>query len=210
MHSLIMPHCIAHMTSHAAGKMLGLQGDESTCKRKRCMMSSVCVCLRDIQLASSLSPDSPSRSASSSAGNPAQKFALGTRLDLGGFVAAFIFRTCELEPHTGDIHCPPPSSFIINHKHKCNIQTCCRIFFMESFALPQNFTWTSAHMCNSRTCGKMFFISVENAYRVVRKKVTVLLSTSLAWAASAGCSWAVLFSQPCTNFFAQPCRSLKG
>ena len=34
------------------------------------------------------------------------------------------------------------------------------------------------------------------------KKVTVL-GTSLAWPAWAGCSWAELFLQPSTNFFAQ-------
>ena len=39
----------------------------------------------------------------------------------------------------------------------------------------------------------------------MRKKVTVLLSTSLAWPAWAGCSRAELFSQPGTIFFAQPC-----
>ena len=36
-------------------------------------------------------------------------------------------------------------------------------------------------------------------YRVVRK-VTVLLSNSLAWPALAGCDWAELFSEPGTNF----------
>ena len=42
-------------------------------------------------------------------------------------------------------------------------------------------------------------------YTVVHNEVTVLLSTSLAWPAWAGCSRAELFSQPGTNFFAQPC-----
>ena len=44
-------------------------------------------------------------------------------------------------------------------------------------------------------------------YRVVQKKGTVLLSTSLAWpaAAVAGCSWAEAFSQLSSISFAQPC-----
>ena len=42
----------------------------------------------------------------------------------------------------------------------------------------------------------------------MRKKVTVLLSTSLAWPAWAGGRGAELFSQPGTNFFAQPCTKL--
>ena len=41
--------------------------------------------------------------------------------------------------------------------------------------------------------------------RVVRKKVTVLLSTSLAWPPWVDCGQAELFSQPGTNFSAQPC-----
>ena len=47
-------------------------------------------------------------------------------------------------------------------------------------------------------------ISKSNMYSIVHKKVTVLL-TSLAWPAWAVCNWAELFSQPGTNFFAQPC-----
>ena len=43
-------------------------------------------------------------------------------------------------------------------------------------------------------------------YRVVQKKGTVLLSTSLAWPAVAGCSWAETFSQLSSISFAQPCR----
>ena len=42
-------------------------------------------------------------------------------------------------------------------------------------------------------------------YRVVHKKGTVLLSTSLAWPAVAGCSRAETFSQPISISFAQPC-----
>ena len=42
-------------------------------------------------------------------------------------------------------------------------------------------------------------------YRVVQKKGTVLLSTSLAWPAVAGCSWAETFSQLSAISFAQPC-----
>ena len=61
----------------------------------------------------------------------------------------------------------------------------------------------------------MFPIQIEvnrticaTLYSVVNKKVTVLLSTSLACPAWAGCNWAELFSQPGTNFFAQPCMYL--
>ena len=42
-------------------------------------------------------------------------------------------------------------------------------------------------------------------YRVVQKKGTVLLSTSLAWPAVAGCSRAEIFSQLSSISFAQPC-----
>ena len=40
----------------------------------------------------------------------------------------------------------------------------------------------------------------------MQKKRTVLLSTSLAWPAVAGCSWAETFSQLSSISFAQPCR----
>ena len=42
-------------------------------------------------------------------------------------------------------------------------------------------------------------------YRVVQKKGTVLLGTSLAWPAVAGCSRAETFSQLSAISFAQPC-----
>ena len=42
-------------------------------------------------------------------------------------------------------------------------------------------------------------------YRLVQKKDTVLLSTSLAWPAVAGCSRAETFSQLSAFSFAQPC-----
>ena len=42
-------------------------------------------------------------------------------------------------------------------------------------------------------------------YRLVQKKRTGLLSTSLAWPAVAGCSRAETFSQLSTISFAQPC-----
>ena len=42
-------------------------------------------------------------------------------------------------------------------------------------------------------------------YRVVQKKGTVLLSTSLAWPAVAGCSRAETFSQLSSISFTQPC-----
>ena len=41
-------------------------------------------------------------------------------------------------------------------------------------------------------------------YRVVQKKGTVLLRTSLAWPAVVGCSWAETFSQLNSISFAQP------
>ena len=41
----------------------------------------------------------------------------------------------------------------------------------------------------------------------MHKKVNALLSTSLAWPAWAGDSWAELFSQAGTNFSAQPCST---
>ena len=47
-------------------------------------------------------------------------------------------------------------------------------------------------------------------YRNVQKKVTVLLSTSLAWLAVAGCSQAEPFSQLSAISFAQPCTSETG
>ena len=40
----------------------------------------------------------------------------------------------------------------------------------------------------------------------MQKKVTDLLSTSLAWLAMAGCSWAETFSQLSSISFARPCR----
>ena len=43
-----------------------------------------------------------------------------------------------------------------------------------------------------------------DTYRLVQKKGTVLLSTSLAWPAVAGCSRAETFSQLSSISFAQP------
>ena len=45
-------------------------------------------------------------------------------------------------------------------------------------------------------------------YGLVQQKGTVLLSTSLAWPAVAGCSRAESFSQLSANSFAQPCTRL--
>ena len=45
----------------------------------------------------------------------------------------------------------------------------------------------------------------EHCTELCRKKGTVLLSTSLAWPAVAGCSQAETFSQLSTFSFAQPC-----
>ena len=46
-------------------------------------------------------------------------------------------------------------------------------------------------------------------YRVVQKKGTVLLSTSLAWPAVAGCSRAETFSLLSAISFAQPCTVIE-
>ena len=59
----------------------------------------------------------------------------------------------------------------------------------------------------------VIYISCSSAdwraiYRVVQKKGTVLLSTSLAWPAVAGCSWAETFSQLSSISFSQPCRDV--
>ena len=47
--------------------------------------------------------------------------------------------------------------------------------------------------------------NISSMYRLVQKKGTVLLSTSLAWPAVAGCTWAETFSQLSSISFAQPC-----
>ena len=49
---------------------------------------------------------------------------------------------------------------------------------------------------------------VLRTYRVVQKKGTVLLSTSLAWPAVADCSRAETFSQLSAISFAQPCSCI--
>ena len=49
-------------------------------------------------------------------------------------------------------------------------------------------------------------LSLATIYRLVQKKGTVLLSTSLAWPAMAGCSRAETFSQLSAISFAQPCK----
>ena len=46
---------------------------------------------------------------------------------------------------------------------------------------------------------------INRVYRLVQKKGTVLLSTSLAWPAVAGCSRAETLSQLSSISFAQPC-----
>ena len=46
----------------------------------------------------------------------------------------------------------------------------------------------------------------QDKTRLGQKKGTVLLSTSLAWPAVAGCSRADIFSQLGAISFAQPCR----
>ena len=47
-------------------------------------------------------------------------------------------------------------------------------------------------------------VGLLKEYSIVRRKATILLSTSTAWPAWVGCSWAELFSQPDNNIFAQP------
>ena len=49
--------------------------------------------------------------------------------------------------------------------------------------------------------------AIREMYRLVQKKGTVLLSTSLAWLAVAGCSRAETFTQLSSISFAQPCTS---
>ena len=46
-------------------------------------------------------------------------------------------------------------------------------------------------------------------YRLVQKKGTVFLSTSLAWPAVAGCSRVETFSQLSSISFAQPCTDMQ-
>ena len=43
-------------------------------------------------------------------------------------------------------------------------------------------------------------------YRLVQKKGTVLISTSLVWPVVAGCRWAETFSQLSSISFPQPCN----
>ena len=52
---------------------------------------------------------------------------------------------------------------------------------------------------------RSFINKIDRIYRVVQKKGTGLLNTSLAWPAVAGCSPAETFSQLCSISFAQPC-----
>ena len=60
----------------------------------------------------------------------------------------------------------------------------------------------------SRGCGliTISFLSCCSTYRLVQKRGTVLLSTSLAWLAVAGCSRAESFSRLSPISFAQPCN----
>ena len=46
-------------------------------------------------------------------------------------------------------------------------------------------------------------------YRIVQKKGTVLLSTSLVWPALVGCSRVETFSQLRAIYFAQPCTRFR-
>ena len=84
----------------------------------------------------------------------------------------------------------------------------------------------AAQNCSMKVCSKCFISSPDKAgnwnfctnlfchteiiiayYRLVPKKGTVLLSTSMTWPAVAGCSRAETFSQLSSLSFAQPCTS---
>ena len=58
---------------------------------------------------------------------------------------------------------------------------------------------------NARKCCIIVQLLKVMSYRLLQKKGTVLLSTSLAWQAVAGCSRAETFSQLSAISFAQPC-----
>ena len=60
-----------------------------------------------------------------------------------------------------------------------------------------------------RTIGGQSAVRDDRKYRLVQKKGTVLLSTSLAWPAVAGCSRAETFSQLSSFSFAQPCIRIR-
>ena len=77
---------------------------------------------------------------------------------------------------------------------------------LSTFPSQANCSLESQRPCHSDldlSVGKAWF----NPYlhRLVQKKGTVLLSTSLAWPAVAGCSRAETFSQLSSISFAQPC-----
>ena len=69
-------------------------------------------------------------------------------------------------------------------------------------ALGKNFYPKAFCAKNGHT---IIFNMARNMYRLVQKKGTVLLSTSLAWPAVAGCNHAETFSQLSPISFAQPC-----
>ena len=91
---------------------------------------------------------------------------------------------------------PPPRStfsklfFCANRFHSNPL------FFREFCAVMARHETSSNFRSRNRT---------NQDYRLVQKKGTVLLSTSLAWPAVAGCSRAETFSQLSAISFAQPC-----
>ena len=70
-----------------------------------------------------------------------------------------------------------------------------------SYLLPKQGGGTSQIQVNKTQYTRTW----DALYRLVQKKGTVLLSTSLAWPAVAGCSRAVTFSQLSAISFPQPC-----
>ena len=68
----------------------------------------------------------------------------------------------------------------------------------DPHAHPQQFTRFSRDLVFPLSSKEMY------TYRLVQKKGTVLLSTSLAWPAGAGCSRAETFSQLSSIFFLNP------
>ena len=79
------------------------------------------------------------------------------------------------------------------------------VFFSQTLNAPNN-TFSVAHILDMmRSCWRRpdhYCIYVE----AFAEKRTVLLSTSLAWPAVAGCSRAETFSQLSSISFAQPCN----
>ena len=84
------------------------------------------------------------------------------------------------------------------------------IFYCNQFGEFPPGLWaaTAAGYCPSRPGELPKLIASE--YTGLCKKRTVLLSSSLAWPAVAGCSRAETYSQLSSIYFAQPCTSFVG